>query len=295
MNSNTDFIEQFYTYLQTEKRRSLNTISSYKNDLKQFNDFLTANNINIIECTSRNIKSWVLSINQDFTPKTITRKIASLKSLFKFLYNRDFITNNPTLSLKNPKVPKRLPQIVSVDQLSSILDDKESPSDFENLRDKLVIELTYGAGLRREELINLKHSDINAYKKTLRVTGKGSKERIIPIPSSLLTTINTYTVKKNELFGNFCKEVIVTNTGKKSYPTLVYRIVTKSLSTISTQQKKSPHVLRHSYATHLLDRGADLNAVKELLGHSSLAATQVYTHNSLEKIKRIFTQAHPKA
>lgn len=295
MNSNAEYIEQFYTYLQIEKRRSLNTICSYQNDLKQFDTFLTANNIYILECTSRNIKSWVLSINQDFSNKTITRKIASLKSLFKFFYNRDFIQNNPTLSLKNPKVPKRLPQIISEDQLTSLLDNQDLPTDFEDLRDKLVVELTYGAGLRREELINLKHSDINTAKKTIKVTGKGSKDRIIPIPNSLINTIEIYTKKKNEHFGNFCKEVIVTNTGNKSYPTLVYRIVTKSLSTISTQQKKSPHVLRHSYATHLLDRGADLNAVKELLGHSSLAATQVYTHNSLEKIKRIFTQAHPKA
>ncbi len=293
--TNAEHIELFCSYLFSEKRRSYNTITSYKNDLNHFLEFLAVHNIYLLECTTRNLKTWVLSMDKVYCTKTIVRKIATIKSLYKFLFLKDYLDKNPTQTLRNPKVPKRLPSVISSVNLELLLDKELANSDFNDIRTTLIIELIYGAGLRREELINLQHKDINLFARTLKVKGKGNKERIIPFTKHLAKEIETYLEKKVQLIGNFSTHLIVTDLGNKSYPSLIYRAVTNSLSKITTQQKKSPHVLRHSYATHLLTNGAELNAVKELLGHSSLAATQVYTHNNLDKIKRVFTQAHPKA
>lgn len=294
MIANTDYIVIFSNYLLSEKRRSGNTISAYSKDLRQLQVFCEKANKNYSELSTRDLRSWIVSLVDSCQPKSITRKIATLKSFYKFLFVKEYLDYNPAKALKNPKIPKRLPTFIEQEALNCALDLPQGVS-FSETRDILILDLLYGAGLRREELINLKHSDINSFKNLIKVKGKGSKERIIPVTQKLKLSIENYILQKKLVFGNICDELIVTDTGNKSYPSMVYRTVVKSLSQVTLQKKKSPHVLRHSYATHLLNGGADLNAVKELLGHSSLASTQVYTHNSLEKIKLVFSQAHPKA
>lgn len=294
MISNTAYINIFCNYLLSEKRRSENTLISYKNDLSQLLIFLEQAEKNVVDISTRDLRNWLLSFDSSVSSKTITRKIACLKSFYKFLFFKEYVGSNPAKALRNPKLPKRLPSLVEESDLDLIL-DAELPSDFPSIRDRLIISLIYGAGLRREELINLVEKNINFNSNLIKVVGKGSKERIIPITENLKQEIQKYIEFKNSFFGNICDELIVTDSGNKSYPSLVYRAVVKSLSEVTIQKKKSPHVLRHSYATHILNRGADLNAVKELLGHSSLSSTQVYTHNSLAKLKSVFDQAHPKA
>ena len=286
----------FYDYLLHEKRRSHNTVTSYKNDLTQLYTFLAEIKTTEIDCSYRDLRNWIISIDSTYENKSIVRKIATLKSYFKFLFLREYRADNPAKRIKNPKTPKKLPTIMSENDMTLILDNKTwSEENFEDLRDKLIIDLLYSSGLRREELIELKEQDINFSKNLLTISGKGNKQRLVPFTKNLAIQIEKYIEKKKHFFPNFSNHLIVTKTGKKSYPSLIYRTVKNNLSEVTTKQKRSPHVLRHSYATHLLDNGADLNAIKELLGHSSLAATQVYTHNSLEKLKKVFSQAHPKA
>lgn len=286
----------FCNYLLNEKRRSTNTITSYKNDLSQFFIFLSEIQKTDLDCTYRDIRNWVISLDSNYENKSIVRKIATLKSYFKFLFLRDLRDNNPASKLKNPKVAKKLPSILSETEMSNILDHKEwVPSEFSDLRNKIILDILYSTGIRREELIELKEEQINFNKNLLSVRGKGNKDRLIPFNKGLEIELKKYIEKKHSIFPNFSDYLVVTDKGNKSYPSLIYRTVKQLLAEVTTRQKRSPHVLRHSYATHLLDRGADLNAIKELLGHSSLAATQVYTHNSLEKLKETFSQAHPKA
>lgn len=200
------------------------------------------------------------------------------------------------LKIIAPKVPKKLPVFVEEKSMENLLDLFEFDDDFNGLRDRLVIELLYGTGIRLSELIELEEKNINIYDKSIKVLGKGNKERIIPVNPNLLETIKVYQNKKKEQhFGNISPTFVVKNDGQRTYPTFIYRLVKKYLGAVTTNEKKSPHVLRHTFATHLLNKGADLSAVKDLLGHTSLAATQVYTHNSIEKLKKVFEQAHPKA
>jgi integrase/recombinase XerC len=292
-------VEDFLKYITTEKRYSKHTLISYKSDLQQFQQFLLIEYsiANPAEVSYNIIRSWIRKLAEDkISAKSISRKIACLRSYYKFLVRKGFIQHNPTQKIRVPKIQKRLPVFVPTEHLHQVLDGNLFDDSFDSHRDLLILELFYGTGIRLSELIELKESDTDLAAHTIKVLGKGNKERIIPINQSLYTTLKNYLEKKkNEHFSNYNPFLIVTNKGEQSYPMFIYRIVRKYLDISTTIEKRSPHVLRHSFATHLLDRGADLNAIKDLLGHSNLSATQVYTHNSMEKIKAIFDQAHPKS
>lgn len=292
-------MKSFLNYIEYEKRYSKHTITSYRNDLLQFKVFLEGEYeiTSFIDAAHSNIRHWILTLMEDgLNPKTINRKIATLKSYYKFQLREGVITKNPMLKIQSPKMEKKLPVFVEESNMENLLDYFEFSNDFKGIRDRMVIELLYGTGIRLSELIELEENNVSIFDKTIKVLGKGNKERIIPLNANLLITIKLYgKVKKDENFSNKIKQFIVKNDGEKVYPTFIYRMVKKYLGAVTTGEKKSPHVLRHTFATHLLNKGADLNAVKELLGHTSLAATQVYTHNSIEKLKKVFEQAHPKA
>jgi len=292
-------VDEFLTYLSFEKRYSKHTIVSYQNDLSVFSQYLKHTyDLNNPEAANYPmLRSWILNlVDQDIVPKSINRKIACLRSYYHFLLKKEYISKNPTLKVRALKVKKSLPVFLQESDMISLLDGFPFGSDFEGIRDKMVLEILYGTGIRLSELIGLKVSDINLYNKTIKVLGKGNKERIIPINDSLLSLMKDYNeIKKNESFGNISEFFIVTNSGKQVYPMFIYRLVRENIDKVSTVDKRSPHVLRHTFATHLLNKGADLNAIKDLLGHTSLAATQVYTHNSIDKLKAIFDQAHPKS
>ena len=291
------FIERFLQYLQFEKRVSPHTLTAYRKDLDQFSGFLKKMDLNADEVEYGHVRSFMVDLlDEDIEPQTINRKLSALRSFYKFLLREQFISHNPMLQIKAQKSPKRLPVTAETAKLDMLLDSENVfPDSFAGLRDKLVIELLFGTGIRLAELITLKETDINKWDKTLRIFGKRSKERIVPVNSSLLKLLEDYIAAKQHEFESEIPMLIVTNKGQPAYSKLVYRIVHNYLSLISTQDKKSPHVLRHTFATALLDNGADLNAIKELLGHASLAATQVYTHNSVERLKTIYKQAHPRA
>lgn len=292
-------VNAFLTYLSVEKRYSKHTTVSYRNDLSNLSDYLlTTYEFSTPEfATYPMLRSWIVNlVDQEMMPKTINRKIACLRSFYHFLQKKECITKDPTLKIRALKVKKSLPIFVEEDNMIKLLDQIEFHNSFDSIRDKLVLELLYGTGIRLSELIGLKSSDVNLYQKTIKVLGKGNKERIIPIHDTFITLSKEYTnKKKSESFGNNNDFFVVTNDGEQAYPMFIYRLVRKYLDQITTVDKRSPHVLRHTFATHLLNKGADLNAIKDLLGHTSLAATQVYTHNSIDKLKAIFDQAHPKS
>lgn len=292
------FIERFIQYLQFEKRFSPHTVTAYRQDLNQFNNFLVSDELTPDSITHQDVRSWMLDLMEKGSEaKTINRKISVLRSFYKFLQREGLMQNDPMIHVRTPKIPKRLPVVVEEQKLDVLLDDELAfGNDFNGIRNRLIMELLYGTGMRLSELVNLKDQDVNIYEQYIKVLGKRNKERVIPVSNPLIKLIKEYLKEKlNQNFDNKAPALIVTNEGKGAYPKFIYRIVKSSLSEISTQDKKSPHVLRHTFATTLLNKGADLNAIKELLGHSSLAATQVYTHNSVEKLKSIYKQAHPKA
>ncbi|WP_214228564.1 tyrosine-type recombinase/integrase [Pedobacter sp. B4-66] len=292
-------VEQFLTYLQHEKRYSPHTVQSYRTDLIQFRDFMSQTfeiELMVVEYIHvRNFMVWLME--EGISENSIGRKLSTLRSFYKYLVRVQIIRSSPMALVKAPKVPKRLPVFVDDQKLDVLLDSEEFfDGSFSSVRDRLVIETLFGTGMRLAELLSLKESDINFYESTIRVLGKRNKERIVPVGKLLEDQLRAYIeLKTLQNFDNKTGGLFVTDKGADAYPTLIYRIVQRYLSFISTQDKKSPHVLRHSYATSLLNRGADLNAIKELLGHASLAATQVYTHNSVERLKSIYKQAHPKA
>lgn len=290
-------VASFFIYLQHEKRYSKHTLTSYETDLRQLAVYLTSTyeTTDISLASYQMLRSWLLSLaGEDLKPRSLARKIACLKSYYTFLHKQGIVQLNPTLRLKSPKLEKRLPDFVEEKNMDILLDEITFPEGFEGIRDKLILELLYGTGIRLSELIGIKETDYNHYDHTLKVLGKGNKERIVPINKTLSTLINVYITQKNteESKNSY---LIVTDKHDKLYPVFVQRIVKKYLTLVTTLEKKSPHVLRHTFATHLLNHGADLNSIKDMLGHSSLAATQVYTHNSLEKLKAVFEKAHPKA
>lgn len=290
-------VETFLKYLSFEKRYSKHTTEAYRKDLNQFSDFLSTdfeiNNLEEVKHT--HIRGWVVSLMDDeLSPKSVNRKIATLKSFYKFLLAREYVELNPTSQIKPLKTEKDLPSFVKEEEITNLLDKVEFSSDFEGQRDRLILELLYATGIRLAELQGLKDEDVNFYEKTIRVLGKRNKERIIPTGNSLIYLIEQYQKLRNEM-GMTGPNLILTDRGEPLYPMFIYRRVKKYLTAVTTLSKKSPHVMRHTFATHLLNKGADLNAVKDLLGHTSLAATQVYTHNSIEKLKAAFDQAHPKA
>lgn len=292
-------IISFLAYLQNEKRYSSHTILAYQNDLLQFFQFLQTDfKIDVNQVEPTHVRSFMmLLLANDVSENAVGRKISTLRSFYKYLFREKKVTNNPMLLIRAPKIPKRLPVFVEETKIDSLLDNNTFFNDsFSSQRDKIVLEVLFGTGIRLAELLQLKETDINFYESSIKVMGKRSKERIIPMHANLCLQLKIYLhLKKEQKFINNNPHIIVTNTGAAAYAKLIYRIVNNYLSLISTQDKKSPHVLRHSFASSLLNNGADLNSIKELLGHASLAATQVYTHNSVKRLKSIYKQAHPKA
>lgn len=292
-------MDLFFKYLQYEKRYSPHTLTSYHTDLGQFSYYLlqTYEISDPAEADHTIIRSWILTlVQQNIQPRSINRKIACLRSYYKFLLGQQRISANPMLRIKAPKVSKKLPAFVPEESFNQLLDQFEFEDTFEGQRDRVILEFLYGTGMRLSELIGIADTDVDAHQRTVRVLGKGNKERIIPINDSLWESIDTYRAyKKSEYSDNNSEKLLVTSKARPLYPKFIYRVVKKYISLITTSEHNSPHVLRHSFATHLLNKGADLNAIKDLLGHASLAATQVYTHNSIEKLKSIFEKAHPKA
>jgi len=295
-------MDLFFNYLRTERRYSQHTLLSYQTDLRQFADYLKATyELNEpAQADHTLIRSWVVTLmQQGLDPRTVNRKIACLRSYFKFLLTTGVIGRNPMLRIKAPKMAKKLPDFVPEDSLNGLLNSFEFPDTFAGVRDQLILELLYGTGIRLAELIGIRPDDISLPGRTVRVTGKGNKQRIMPLNPTLLTVLENYIASRKREFGpegNTPTVLLVTDKGEPLYEKLVYRTVKQYLSQITTaSSQQHPHVLRHSFATHLLSKGADLNAIKELLGHANLAATQVYTHLSIDKLKSVFEQAHPKA
>lgn len=288
----------FLKYIQYEKRFSPHTITSYENDLNQFEAFLKENyQVSLAEANHNTVRHWVVTLVENgISSRSVNRKMASLRAYYKFLLKRELIKKDPTWKIQALKTNKSLPHFVNEPDITRLLDNCEFGDDFESKRDQIILELLYGTGIRLAELINLKVSDFNTHNGTLKVLGKRNKERVIPFSKGIGTLIKNYIeIKNSARIINDEGYLLVTDKGERCYPMLIYRTVKKYLNLFTTIDKRSPHVLRHTFATHLLNKGAELNAVKDLLGHSSLAATQVYTHNSLEKLKTVFDQAHPKA
>ncbi len=292
-------LDAFIKYLTFEKRYSPHTIKSYHDDIKGFMQFLEVEfeQNDLSDVKHHHARAWLIQLmDSGLKPKSINRKMGSLRSFYKYLIAREHVKTNPIERLQALKTDKRLPQFVKETDISFLDDTANFSDDFNGRRDKLLLGLLYGSGIRLSELINLKDTDINLYENTIKVLGKRNKERIIPISSLLAGEIRMYLKdKKAQQFGNLLPNLIVTNSGGACYPMWVYRKINHYLKLYTSVDKQSPHVLRHTYATHLVNNGADLNAVKDLLGHAGLAATQIYTHNSLEKLKAVFKKAHPKA
>jgi integrase/recombinase XerC len=292
-------IQQFIDYLKFQKRYSQHTIIAYETDLIAFFDFIDKeySGIALLEIKPTFIRTWLASLKENgIEAKSINRKISTLKSFFKYQLKEQTVIVSPMATIISPKVNKRLPQFVEKADTNTLFTYVEFPDDWQGKTDRLLLQLLYGTGIRQAELISIKENQIDNYKKVIKVLGKGNKERIIPVSDELIAAIKEYASDKRKIFEQYDANVLlISEKGKKLYPKYVYNSVKKYLSKITTISKKSPHVLRHTFATHLMNNGADLNAVKELLGHSSLAATQIYTHNSIEKLKDIHKKAHPKA
>jgi integrase/recombinase XerC len=291
-------ITAFLNYLKFEKRYSQHTSTSYQNDLEQFQAYLfTQYEIeNIEEINSLMVRGWLVELMDDkLSPTSIHRKLSALRSYFKFQLKKGVLQKIPLDNIQAPKKSKRLPSFVKESDLNINEIESSNKLSWDRLNTTLIIELLYVTGMRLSELVNLKNSQIDFHKCQVKIVGKGNKERIIPIPPTLLKEIKQYQSAKQLEFEDTSECLLVTTSGKKLYTKYVYRQVKSYLGNISTLDKKSPHVLRHSFATHLLNHGAELNAVKELLGHSSLASTQIYTHNTIEKLKNVYQKAHPKA
>jgi len=290
-------IEAFLEYLEFEKKYSKNTIQAYKTDLIAFKDFCEVefDQVDLENVHYNQIRTWIVSlVNNNISNRSVNRKISSLKTFYKFLQKIGEIETNPLSSHKALKVQKKIQTPFDQNEVKEVLELIREGSDFESIRDRLIVEMLYSTGMRRVELINVKEKDIDHTSKTIKVLGKRNKERYVTILPSVYKTLQEYLRKKREIKEVDMEVLFVTKKGVKIYETLVYRIINLYFSRVSTKAKKSPHILRHAFATHLLNNGASLNSVKELLGHSSLASTQVYTHNSLEQIKKVYNKAHPR-
>lgn len=292
--------EKFIQYIRFEKRYSPHTVKAYSGDLDEFFDYLktTYHVTDIIEVDYQMIRSWLVSLmDASVKARSVNRKLSSLKSFYRFLIKEGVVKANPMSRIISPKTPKILPVYVEKENIDQLLDKVDFGNDYEGVRNRLVIELLYATGMRLSELINLKDFDIDFHSKTLKVLGKRNKERIIPFGDRINKLVDEYIDLKQNTYRivHHDNYLLLTEKGEKMYPKLIYRIVRHYLSLVTTLTKKSPHVIRHTFATHLLNNGADLNAIKELLGHANLSATQVYTHNTVEKLKKVYKQAHPRA
>ena len=289
--------ESFINYLKYERRNSSHTVVAYKIDLDQFVQFCVkvVGEFDYKKVDNKLIREWVVSLMAtQSSPRSVNRKISTLKAFFKHLLKMGEIDKSPVVQVPLPKIRKKLPNFVEESNLHHLLDDGFFTTDFQGIRNKLIIALLYGTGIRLGELLTLTEDHLDLKQYLIKVIGKGNKERIIPFPRSLKTLIEDYRLIRTESFGPVKGILILTDKGAPVYEKLIYRVVTSYLAMVTSLEKKSPHVLRHSYATHLLNKGADLNAVKELLGHSSLAATEVYTHTTFQKLYSIYEQAHPR-
>ncbi len=292
----------FIKYLQFEKRYSSHTIRSYSIDLDQFFSFCkhSLKHFDPLNISHKIIRSWIVYLMENnISPRSVNRKITTLKSFYKFLIREKLIAHNPLDKILSLKINKKLPFFVEEAQMNILLSGTSGidfGDDYEGFRNRLIIEMFYLTGIRLSELINLKNTDVDTHNLTIKVLGKQNKERIIPFSKNLKKSIDEYVEKKNKSL-NLQKNnyFFLTKKGNKIYEKLVYRVVNKYLHFVTTIEKKSPHILRHTFATHILNKGADLNAIKELLGHANLSATQIYTHNTFEKLKKIYKQAHPRA
>ena len=287
---NRELVNFFLDHLSIERRLSSHTITSYSTDLEQFSAFIAPTELSQVQALT--IRKWLISLSDDsIQNRSINRKLATLRTFYKYLLRTGKIAENPMTSIRMVKTTKKIPQFVRESEMENLVNNRKNAMNFSEARDELILFLLYGTGIRLAELISLQNNQVNLAAKTIRVIGKRNKERMIPIPGLLVDLIATYR--------SFCTvehaHLLLTDKGEPLYPMFVQRLVKKNLGEYSQLEKLSPHVLRHTYATHLLNKGADLNAIKELLGHANLAATQVYTHNSMEKMKAIYLQAHPKA
>ena len=291
--------QSFTEYLLLEKNYSKLTVNAYQNDLEDFSQFATLhyNNPSINQVNYPQIRSWIVSLVENgLSNRSINRKVSALNTYYKFLLKTGDIASNPLSKHKALKISKKVQVPFSEAEIKAVLDDLNLANDFESVRNRCIIELFYSTGIRRIELVELKLSSLDLDNKTLKVLGKRNKERMVPLLNSVVKTTMQYLQLKNELEVVQDQEsLFLTKKGVKIYETLVYRIINEYFRSASSKVKKSPHILRHSFATHLLNQGADLNAVKELLGHSSLAATQVYTHNSIAELKKVHINAHPRS
>lgn len=297
-HSNQFYQQAFIQYLQFQKRYSQNTILSYQTDLTDFFDYLVTqfSITTVAETKPTFIRSWLAQLKEKgIQSKSINRKISTLKSFFKYQLKQQTITVSPMATINTQKVSKRLPIFIEEKETNTLFNYVEFPTTWAGKTDMLILQLLYNTGMRRAELLELKERQIDKYNSTVKVLGKGNKERIIPVSKELMQTIEEYIAQKQQLKEANTEVLLVNEKGKKLYAKYLFNTTKKYLGEVTTLSKKSPHVLRHTFATHLMNNGADLNAVKELLGHSSLAATQIYTHNTIEKLKDAHKKAHPKA
>lgn len=292
-------LQEFLNYLSFQKRYSANTVISYQNDLSSFFDFTFSEYkiVEINEITSSIVRTWLASLKEKkYSSKSINRKISSLKAFFKYQLRLKTISTNPVSAISSLKVNKRVPSFVAEKDINVLLEHDFFPETFEGKTSFLIFEILYQTGIRRSELINLKEGNIDKSAGNIKVIGKGNKERIIPVTNDLLKMMESYVSEKQKEFKNLpIDNLLVSKKGLALNPKYIYNVVKNNLAKVSNSQRKSPHVLRHSFATHLTNNGAPINAVKELLGHSSLASTQIYTHATIERLKEVYKQAHPKS
>jgi integrase/recombinase XerC len=299
--------ERFVAFISFEKRFSPHTVTAYHNDLDQFYTYILNQYriTSIKEVDHAMIRSWlVYLIEKGLSTRSVNRKLTTLKSFYRFLLREGLIEQNPMRKIISPKTSKRLPVFIEKEKMDLLLDDIDFGTGFFALRDHLILEMLYNTGMRLAEMVQLKEPDIDFKHSTIKVIGKRNKERLIPFSFKFAGILKIYLQHRLEFIERMMKDnplysppvnLFLTDSGKSVYPKFVYRVVIKYLSLVTTLAKKSPHVLRHTFATHLLNNGAELNAIKELLGHANLSATQVYTHNTIEKLKKVYQQAHPKA
>ena len=291
-------VQDFIHYLKFEKRYSIHTVVAYENDLKQFEEYLGDQfQINsLLEVNHFHLRGWLATIReQKHSAVTVNRKISSLNACFKYYLRTGKISVNPLSRVHAMKKPERLPYFLKEKETGLLLEELQFGEGFKGATDRLICELLYTTGLRRAELLNLKENNIEWGLKQIRILGKGNKERLIPVSAAMLDTIRYYIIAKKQLEKYNCDYLLNLESGEPLYAGYIYRIVTLYLSAVTTLHKKSPHVLRHTFATHLLNNGANIQAIKDLLGHSSLAATQIYTHNNIDKLKEIHKLNHPRA
>lgn len=293
-------VEEFKDYLIYEKRFSVHTAEAYLKDIAQFSDFIQSLGVeHIFFVQIQHVRLWVVDLVElKIKSSSIHRKISALNTFYKFAQKKGKISSNPAKGIQLPKLPQRLPKYIEQHQIAQVFENMQiDDNDLEHWRNRLVMELFYNTGMRRQELIQLKWSDIHFGRSQIKIFGKGGKERLVPIHHDLIEILQTYHKICKDTFdiSNTDSFVILTHQGQQAYPELIYRIVRKKLEEVQVKTQKSPHVLRHSFATHMSNEGAPLNDIKELLGHASLASTQVYTHNSIEQLKEIFKRSHPKA